>query len=198
MRYTLMAALCVMLALSISSCGGGGAPDVNETGKNMDAIAAHMFTTMADDARKKRLRDPKLKDKSGAAGFGAAVQAGVYDDSILKFLVIPGTGDDPADAAEVKSSGSLTTANCSFCGPKLTELLVVMSSKESKRCVVLCPNSKHWAKFGEAVPILFSDSDRATLTTRADLSLYDITEADWADPAGKLFGKKAPFDKVYE
>jgi hypothetical protein len=196
MRRSMMAVLCFAMTVLVCSCGGGQ-PDVNATSQNMERILVHMQMVSADDARKRKLRSPEVKDKAGAAGMGAAVKAGIFEDDIVAALIAPGTGDEAADVAAVKSSGTLSSTNCSFCLPKMSDLMMVLNFRGANRKVVVCPNSRHWRAFGASVPVLFSDSDRTVMATLADLKEFGITQADWDNPSS-MFGKKAPFDMVFE
>ncbi|MBP9891766.1 MAG: hypothetical protein KBG84_07640 [Planctomycetes bacterium] len=165
----------------------------------MSAVVAELQSSMVEDRKKKMLRHKDIVDTSGAAFFGAAIKAEVLDTSITKFLVIPESGDTAADGAAVKVSGNLPASSCSYACPKASNLLAAMNAKGSKQKVVLCPNARNWKRYGDTVPVYFSDGNAPVkLTFDEAAKTFNITRDEWDDPAGKLFGKKAPFDLMGE
>ncbi|MCC6149009.1 MAG: hypothetical protein IT461_02065 [Planctomycetes bacterium] len=197
---TLGSTALAALLLFLTACGNSTGPlNPDAAGAGMSAVVSELQTASFDDGKKKKLRDKELGEKSGAAFFGAAIRLEILDPSITKWLVIPESGDAAADGAAVKASGELPAASCSYACPKARNLLVAMSGKGSKKKVVLCPNSRNWKRYGDAVPVYFSDGNAPVkLTFDEAAKSFSITRDEWNDPAGKLFGKKAPFDMVGE
>lgn len=190
MRHTLTAAMAALILFSVCSCGDTP-PDPNVAGANMGKLMSQYQGIAADDSKRRKLH--KMKEKSGKAYLVAAVKEGLFDESVIPQLVIPnGLNTAAADAS------SLTADHVAFCAPKSNEVMIALNKRGREKKVVICPDAAHWKMFGEEVPIQFSDVEKPVLTTYRDLKDWDITKEDWADPKGKLFGKKAPFDMIYE
>jgi len=200
MRNLALSALTSLL-LFASACGNSAGPlDPDAPGANMSEVISQLQMIATDDKKKQLVRTgSELKDATGATFFGAALKLEVVDDVIIKFLVIPDSGDGVADKAAVKSSGSLPAQSCSYASPKGQDLMSAMNAKGSKRKVLLCPNSRNWKRYGDTVPVYFSDGNAPVkLAFDEAAKSFNITRDEWDDPAGKLFGKKAPFDMVGE
>lgn len=204
MRDSIKFAVVIGLLL-LAACSEAGAPDSvtdeqrNETGRHMMEIKTAMDHVSIDKWKASNLFKVPLKDMRGAALLGEAIKKEVFSEDLCKWLVIPGGKDKAADGAAVKSSGTLPGDNCSFCVPKGAELLSVRKGDGKNLKVLICPNSRNWAFFGDKIPMFFNVGAEPVIVTYAHMKRdFDITEDEWKDPAGKLFGKKAPFDKVYE
>lgn len=88
---------------------------------------------------------------------------------------------------------------CSYTAPRLGSLREVLSMTGEQRVVVFAFNSRNWNNARrEGVLVMWSDGGPPHYMTREDFSAYDITPEEWADPSGKLFGKRAPFQFTYE
>ncbi len=108
--------------------------------------------------------------------------------------------DMPADQPVSAPEWLLKPENCSYTGPQGSAITHLLQRKGSDRRVLVCHNARNWHNFPEhGVAVLWSDREEAEwLTFEQAAKDWDITEAEWADPAGKLFGKKAPFEYTYE
>jgi hypothetical protein len=98
--------------------------------------------------------------------------------------------------ATANARGQVDT--CSYTSPMGGEIGKVMMGRES--VVTITWNAQNWRNAeGKKVPVFWSDDDQAQwLTFEEAQSRFGITAEEWADPAGKLFGKKAPFQHTYE
>ena len=76
----------------------------------------------------------------------------------------------------------------------------VLTRTGSDRCVILTFNSRNWQNYPDlGVIVLWSDGDIAEwLTFEEARQEWGITRAEWEDPAGQLFGRKAPFQFTYD
>ncbi|MCA8912349.1 MAG: hypothetical protein KDB82_11640 [Planctomycetes bacterium] len=202
MRRFLSAVVLFTFLLALSACGGGndggsggsGDIDVQATSANMRKIMDNLSNIAVDERKKKRLRDREVKDTKGARFYAVALKKGLLDQDLVSAFVVPGTDDRAANDV-----GSFSAANCSFCGPSGEGLMRALVSKGKARKVIVCPNAKHWKDFGDKVPLQFSDGAAPVLVGWRDLNEeFGITKADWENPASTLFGKKAPFDEVFE
>jgi hypothetical protein len=165
----------------------------------MLAIVEHLWRMAADVDRKKSLKSIRHESWSGAKLFGKGVQNGMFDREIVLLLAMPGGIDSTADPDKVAELGELPAQCCSYCTPPANNLMVSMMMKGRKRRVLLCPDHDHWVRIQGDVPLFFSDADEVQWMGWQDLAEeYGITAEEWADPAGKLFGKKAPFQFTYE
>ena len=92
---------------------------------------------------------------------------------------------------------------CSYTAPRAGELADVLNSKE--RFVVISFNSRNWNNYPDrGVLCAWTHFRPGTIAEVSYMTFEDasqdwgITQAEWDDPAGKLFGKKAPFQHTYE
>jgi hypothetical protein len=106
--------------------------------------------------------------------------------------------DSPATASEIASGDAEDW--CSFTAPRLGELKELLSRKGSDRVVLITFNSRNWRNYpAHGVLVMWSDSECPCYMTSEEANQgFGITPEEWADPAGKLFGKKAPFQHTYE
>jgi hypothetical protein len=89
--------------------------------------------------------------------------------------------------------------NCSYTAPRANELLRVMQFSGRDRCVLVTFNSRNWGNYDmHGVVASWSDGQIGWLTFEQARDEWGITQEEWADPAGKLFGKKAPFQHTFE
>jgi hypothetical protein len=167
--------------------------------EDMLAIVEHFWGMMADPARKKVLASIRRETWAGAMLFGKGVQNGMFDRELVLLLAMPGGLDSKAAPDKVVDVGEVPAECCSYCTPPANSLLLSFGCRGRDRRVVLCPDSDHWLLFSGEVPLFFSDAEEVQWTAWQDLEEdYGITAEEWADPAGKLFGKKAPFQFTYE
>lgn len=89
---------------------------------------------------------------------------------------------------------------CSFTAPRMGQLAELKKRTGEDHVVLVTFNSRNWNNYpGRGVIVLWSDrkvGEFLDFETAEDD--YGITAEEWADPAGKLFGKKAPFQFTYE
>ena len=97
-------------------------------------------------------------------------------------------------------AGNVNEPWCSYTGPRADQVREVMARKGKERVILFCFNSRNWNNYpNHGVLATWSDRDCATYLTLEDMiETYGITAEEWADPAEKLFGKKAPFQFTYE
>lgn len=174
-------------------------PDRQLVEEDMIAIYEHFIRVAADAERRKKLAEMRAESWAGAKFFAEGVRQEVFDREIVPLLAIPGGPDHKADPDRVAESGEIPVECCSYCSPPANRFLVNLKLRGTQRCVVMCPNARNWVLFDGSVPMFVSDKVDVQWLTWEDFSVdYDITAEDWADPAGKLFGKKAPFQFTYE
>jgi hypothetical protein len=161
--------------------------------KQMGDLYAGLQQISADDRKKKQIRGQLLGRTEGADFWYTAIDEGLLDSSLSRKLVSLHSND-------VKHEPPVPASGISYTAPKGGELFMVMSRKGSERCVLFTWNSRNWRNAkGERVPIAWSDSDAIQWVTFEEAQAdWGISRAEWDDPAGKLFGKKAPFQFTYE
>jgi hypothetical protein len=179
-------------------CGRSASKNKIEVKQAADLMSG--FAGIADDqAKQRRLR--KLGDVRGEKFYEAAFKARLLDDTLLGKLVSKNsTTDSTADKIWIDTAEPLPEHSCSFTAPRADMLLEVLKLKGEQRCVVFCFNSRNWRNYPDhGVLVHFSDADIAEYMTFEDAhDNWGITEEEWDDPAGRLFGKKAPFQHTYE
>jgi len=106
------------------------------------------------------------------------------------------SGPDKAKA----TSGSLRNLeldpeHCSFTGPRGRHIQALRG-----KSVLVTFNSRNWNNYPDrGVLVIWYDSETPQwLNFEQAKADWGITAEEWADPAGKLFGKKAPFQDTYE
>jgi hypothetical protein len=162
--------------------------------KQMGDLEAGLRQIARDDAKKKRLKGPTLANAKGADFWNGCLENGLLDRELGRKLT-------SLNGTEQASEGvPLPASAISYTSPKGSDLLVVMTSKSSKRCVVFTWNSRNWRNLGgDQVPVVWSDGEMPVYMTFDEAqSDWGITRAEWDDPAGQLFGTKAPFQNTYE
>lgn len=141
-------------------------------------------------------RNPALR---GEQFWARALRDQVIDQDMLHKLCAL-TGPDMHPHREgFLSQTTKYQAWCSYTSPIAVEVEGLFA-KEKPRCVVVCFNARNWNNRPDlGVMVIWSDSEEPQWLTfeqaRAD---WGITAEQWADPAGQLFGKKAPFQHTYE
>jgi hypothetical protein len=166
----------------------------------MSLVGAELNRTISDPQAKKRIA--LMKDHAGCQFWADCFEHGLLDPELARRLVShsPKTGDFPAEALSLREPGvRLSSEHCSYTAPKASELLRVLSMRGSNRVVMFTYNSRNWRNNDKGVLCVWSDSEGAErLTFDEASSRYGITLEEWDDPAGKLFGKKTPFQHTYE
>jgi hypothetical protein len=147
-----------------------------------------------DNQRKREL--PNMGDASGRKFYEEAFQRGVLDlDLAPKLAALNGTDTSIQPSA---ASHALPPGNCSYTAPSAKGLLRVLASADS--VVLVTFNSRNWNNYPDkGVIVAWTNQPEATwLTFEQANAQFGITRDEWNDPAGKLFGKKAPFQHTYE
>ena len=142
-----------------------------------------------------------LGDLRGEKLYEAAFKAKLLDENLLTKLVSKKSGTDAtADRDWIAAGEPMPPNSCSYTAPRADMLLEVLTMKGDDRCVVFCFNSRNWNNYPDhGVLVHFSDATTAEYMTFEDAhENCGITEEEWADPAGRLFGIKAPFQHTYE
>jgi hypothetical protein len=142
-----------------------------------------------------------LGDVRGEKFYEAAFKAKLLDEYLTDKLVSRNSESDAtADRDWITTNKPMPPNSCSYTAPRADMLLEVLMMKGDERCVVFCFNSRNWHNYPDhGVLVHFSDGDVAEYMTFEDAhENWGITEEEWEDPAGKLFGKKPPFHHTYE
>ena len=144
------------------------------------------------------LEGPELRDTKGRAFWQELCRRPEpFDSSVYKLVSLAGA-DEKADGDLLRSRKiDLMPENCSFTGPRAGELPELV---KFTRCVLVTFNSRNWNNYPEkGVIVIWSDQEKAEWLEFDDAADdWGITAEEWADPAGKLFGKKAPFQHTYD
>ncbi len=138
----------------------------------------------------------QVPEARGHAFYDLALREGVLDPGLAPKLTSL-NGKDIALPASAAGSG-LPAQSCSYTAPGSHGLEVTMSSSDSFAVVTF--NSRNWNNYPKnGVLIAWNDKPEATwLTFEQANTRFGITQEEWNDPAGKLYGKKAPFQHTYE
>lgn len=137
----------------------------------------------------------------GSEAWALLMRSGVMDSSLLRKCVsLNSTEDSRPDTEKFLAGEVMDDRWCSYTAPRLDQLADVLSRKGKDRVVVFTFNARNWNNYpGPGALILWSDGDVAEyMHFESAAEYWGITEEEWADPAGKLFGKKAPFQYTYE
>jgi len=160
------------------------------------------FKLLAIEPRAKEvLQDKKAKERGGRRFYEFAFKHKLLDAELLKKLASPNSpADFPSNGDFIESDGELADYHCSYTAPRAGELLAVMSLKGAERAVLVCFNALNWRNYPLlGVLVQWSDADVPVFMSFEEAKQnWGITAEEWADPAGKLFGKKAPFQHTYE
>ena len=168
--------------------------------KQLNDLQSGLQNIAADSAKKKKLRAKKLKDTQGEEFWTSALYEGVIDDKLAPKLTSLFSNRDVALKSYREGTPVPEGSFVSYTAPRSDKLLLAMNQKGTERCVLVTWNSRNWNNHGgETVPVVWSDGQSATWITFEEAQRdWGITRAEWDDPAGKLFGKKAPFQFTYE
>ncbi|MCC7510406.1 MAG: hypothetical protein IT464_13680 [Planctomycetes bacterium] len=168
--------------------------------KQLGDLETGLRNIAVDNAKKMSLKNPTLADASGRDFYERAFKKKLLDDGLVNKICSLNSSDSPADKSFIDGGGSLPSTSCSYTAPRGGELLSLMIRKGSKRTVLITFNSRNWNNYAnDGVPVVWSDGETPVFMTFDEAQRdWGITRAEWDDPAGKLFGKKAPFDHTYE
>lgn len=168
--------------------------------KQLGDLQTGLHNIAADDAKRRRLKAPPLGHASGREFYEHAFKRKLLDAMLVDKICSLNGADTPADKSFIDGNGSLPATSCSFTAPKGSDLLSVMARKGSNRTVLITANSRNWNNYPDlGVPVVWSDGETPVFMTFEEANRdWGITREEWDNPAGKLFGKKAPFDKTYE
>ncbi|MCB9895102.1 MAG: hypothetical protein H6839_11680 [Planctomycetes bacterium] len=139
-------------------------------------------------------------DASGQEFWALCLRERLFESVILRRFRSFRSETDETPSWEDFLSGNVKEPWCSYTGPRADQVREATARKGTERVVLFCFNSRNWNNYpNHGVLATWSDGDRATYLTLEDMiETYGITAEEWADPAGKLFGKKAPFQYTYE
>ena len=152
-----------------------------------------------DPTKRKRLAE--LGDVRGEKFFEAAFRTRLLDEDMISKLVSRNSATDvPAGREWITAGEPMPPNSCSYTAPRADMLLEVLQMQGLRRCVLMCFNSRNWNNYPDrGVLVFFSDGTTAEyMTFKQARDDWGITEEEWADPAGKLFGIKPPFQHTYE
>lgn len=197
MRQLKTIAVTALLALTVAGCGGGGSGyvDAKEAEKRLDRLMSAVQMIAVNSDHMVSLNRGAARNRQGLEFFNYLLEREILSQSEKKNFYVT--------SEEAGKGGGKTITEVAFATPKLGKLMKVLSRQGAKTVVVFCLNAKHWNAFGE-LGVLLSFSEpvngrfAAFLTADVAEGEYGITADEWADPAGKLFGKKAPFQFVGE
>lgn len=140
----------------------------------------------------------KVAEPKGRWFWQEAVRAKAVPFETLRHLALVGSADEPAASYELDAAGEgLAESACSWTGPALGEFVHLLKQPRTVLCTF---NSRNWKTHrNHGVLVICSDREEPEwLTFQQANADWGITAEEWADPAGKLFGKKAPFQSTYE
>jgi hypothetical protein len=158
-----------------------------------------------DEIAADKAKHGKLKhapNRGGLSFYDFSLKNKLLESDVLGKIVSLTGPDAKAEStvADHESGIPLADNNCSYTAPRADELLAVLKTSGAERTVIITFNARNWDNYPEhGVVVLWSDSSKGEwLTFEEARDEWGITEEEWADPAGKLFGKKAPFQHTYE
>lgn len=170
--------------------------------KQLGDLQAPLLEVAADESKAAQLQTDEIREARGAEFYEALLQARLLEDSMVSKLVsLKTTTDRKADKAWLdEPDGKMPADACSYTGPAAGELVELLNRKGDQRVVLITFNARNWNNYPDhGIVVFWTDGDVAEfLPFEYFEENYGITEEEWADPAGKLFGKKAPFQHTYE
>jgi hypothetical protein len=156
---------------------------------------------MDDKARVKLIRGP-IAEKRGREFWEACFKHKVLGPDMLPKMIAKSGQDIEVDrrALDEPEMFILDPMGCSWTGPQGNECLNVMTAKGDARRIVICANERNWFNHEDEVISIWSDGEVAEYTSLEQLQQwnYEITAEQWQQPGAELFGKKVPFDGVFE
>jgi hypothetical protein len=142
---------------------------------------------------------PELAEVRGREFYQGAINRRLLPPEIVSKLVSLNGPDSPASKPEPGETVKLMPENCSYTGPQGNAITQLLQQKGPYRRVVVTFNAENWHNYPDhGVAVLWSDGEAQWLTQEEAQDEWGITEEEWRDPAGKLFGKKAPFEFTHE
>jgi len=170
--------------------------------KQLGDLLVCLQMIQTDERSRKKLRDAKYADKRGREFWEFAFRAKLIEYELLPKLVSLNSAQDTKASPDFidAEEGKLDALHCSYTAPIVKELLHSMSAKGADRRILVCFNARNWNNYpDQGVLVLWSGGDLPVYMTAEEAKRdWGITAEEWADPAGKLFGKKAPFQHTYE
>lgn len=170
--------------------------------KQLGDLMAALEALPSDPAKADVLMGESVRDERGEGFYEALLKQGLLDDALLSKLVsLNSKTDAKADKSWLDEPSRRMPDNaCSYTGPVARALVDVMGLKGDDRAVLITFNARNWNNYpNHGIVVFWTDADAAEfLPFEYFEANYGITEKEWADPAGKLFGKKAPFQYTYE
>lgn len=187
--------LLAMIVLGVGICDVHDRPDIRPARFELSRVSDLWLALLHH-----RSPEPAFENARGRELWECVMQRQGIDDSIHSTLVSVNGPDDSIKKPLAGQPAELPPENCSFTAPQGSAITHLLQRKGSDRRVLVCHNARNWHNFPDhGVVVLWSDREEAEwLTFQQAAKDWGITEAEWADPAGKLFGKKAPFEYTYE
>lgn len=167
--------------------------------KQMGDIRAALDQAFADE-RFLKLAESE-PDVRGERMWARLIQERLIDEGNIGKLVSLNSPTDVKPYREDVMGGRPTSEPwCSYTAPSLGKLRKLYGHGGDDRAVLITFNARNWNNYpDEGIVVFWTDADVAEfLPFEYFEENYGITEEEWADPAGKLFGKKAPFQYTYE
>jgi hypothetical protein len=142
-------------------------------------------------------------DASGERFWSILFTTGVLDPSYMKLVSLRSPTDTKPDKAWITTGETLPANGCSYTSPRLGEFRRLLQPSDDGPWVLITFNSRNWNNYPDKGVMVvwsrqFPDRFVTWLTFEVASEQYGITAEEWADPAGKLFGKKPPFQHTYE
>lgn len=171
--------------------------------RNANDLSKVLRSNAASPDRSRKFNQPKFADAKGRLFWQEALRAGLLKDEHLEVLTklvsLNSKTDVRGEAADSiqSSSWQLPSESCSYTGPRMADFLRVL---KEPRLVLVTFNARNWNNYPmHGVLVIWSDRVEPEWLSFGQANAdWGITAEEWADPAGKLFGKKAPFQHTYE
>lgn len=168
-------------------------------GDRKDRLELKQLGDVAQQLHAKKSVPPELGEARGREFYEGAFNHGLLPPEILSKLVSLNGPDSPASKPEPGELVKLLPENCSYTGPQGNAITQLLRQRGPYRRVLMTFNAENWHNFPDhGVAVMWSDGEAQWLTQEEAEDEWGITEEEWADPAGKLFGKKAPFEFTHE
>jgi len=170
--------------------------EIKQVGDLMQAIQQIPI----DNKKKRDLQGATLKDAKGQKFYEQAIKKKLLDSEIVNKLVSLNSKVDSKAGTDWIESGEMPANSTSYTSPKGGELLAVLNSKGTSKCVVLTFNSNNWANYDGEVIIYWSDSDTAEYMKADDANAtpWSIDIESFKNNPKDIIGNKKPFHKTFE
>lgn len=172
-------------------------PELTEAKENreVEQIAVLRFelvSLMESPAKQAQLRDADMLRLQGSEFWTVANQRGVFDQDLNRSLV--------SQFQDQGATAPVPAGSVSYTAPKAGGLNLLAHRTGENRAVLFTWKARLWGSAGaDRVPVVWTDGNTPEWFSFSDAERdWSITRAQWDDPAGKLFGKKAPFQFTYE